>query len=82
MMQQQQPPPPPQHPPPQSGGGGGEFYRGPPMRQLSGASSTNVPLDYAAHPGPPQQHQHQHQPPYDGNPEHSLGLLLHIRVSE
>uniref|UniRef100_A0A0E0JTN3 Uncharacterized protein n=1 Tax=Oryza punctata TaxID=4537 RepID=A0A0E0JTN3_ORYPU len=70
MMQQQQqpPPPPPQHPPPQAGGGGGggEFYRGPPqppMRQLSAASSTNIPGDYAAHQGhPPTQ---QNQPPYD-----------------
>jgi len=61
QQQQQQLPPPPQHPPPQ-GGGGGEFYRGPPMRQLSAASSTNLTPEYAGHPGPSPP---QHQPPYD-----------------
>jgi len=40
-----------------------EFYRGPPMRQLSAASSTNLTPEYAGHPGPSPP---QHQPPYDG----------------
>ena len=68
QQQQQPPPPPPQHPPPQQpgGGGGGDFYRGPlqpPMRQLSAASSTNIPSDYAAHQGQGS----QQQQPFDGN---------------
>jgi polyadenylation factor subunit 2 len=39
------------------------------MRQLSAASSTNLPPDYAAHPGapPPHQQQQQQQQPFDGN---------------
>ncbi|KAK1669919.1 hypothetical protein QYE76_058078 [Lolium multiflorum] len=37
------------------------------MRQLSAASSTNLPPDYAAHPGapPPHQQQQQQQQPFD-----------------